>query len=227
MKLFLCGGGSGEKTNKAYKKFYEMIDHNKPLLYVPLALEEYSYDNCLKWITNELSSIGITNIEMVRTFKELANKDYFNYSAIFIGGGNTFRLLKGFKDSGAFDKINEYINNDGVVYGGSAGAIIFGYDINNCLIMDDNEVNLKDTKGFNVLDGKSLCAHYTNEDSFETHEKFKQYLIDYSLSKENVIALPEEDTIFINDDSKTIIGYKHYYEFENGIEIEKRIYEKK
>lgn len=220
LKLLLCGGGSGKQTIDANKKFNEIINHTKPLLYVPLAMDEDKnpYDKCFEWINEELSSVDIPKIEMVRTFDELADKNYYDYCAIFIGGGNTFKLLKGIKDSEAFEKIKEYINNDGIVYGGSAGAIIFGYDINSCLVMDANDVYLEDTKGFNVLDGKSIFAHYTNENTPEAHERFKQYLIDYSSNKEEVIALPEEDTIFIDDDKKVIIGNKPYYEFINGDE---------
>ena len=155
---------------------------------------------------------------MPKTFEELATKNLNNYSAIFIGGGNTFKLLKGIKENGIFNKIIEYLNNNGIVIGGSAGAIIFGYDINSCLAMDDNDVNLIDTKGFNVLNGKSIFGHYTNEDSQEAHERFKNYLLNYSLSKEEVIALPEEDTIFIDDSNISIFGDKPYYEFKNGIE---------
>lgn len=220
MKLLLCGGGSGEQTIEANKKFDEIINHNKPLLYVPLAMDEnkHPYDGCLEWITGELSNINIPSIEMVRTFEELASKDYNNYCAIFIGGGNTYKLLKGIKNSGAFNKIKEYIENGGIVYGGSAGAIIFGYDINSCLAMDANDVNLDDTKGFNVINGKSIFAHYTNEHTKEAHIKFKSYLSNYSLNNEDVIALPEEDTIFINGDEITIIGNRPYYVFNKGLE---------
>ena len=222
MKLLLCGGGSGLQTIEANKKFNEIIDHTKPLLYVPLAMNEIKnpYDKCFKWINKELSEVDVPSIEMVRTFEELASKNYYDYCGIFIGGGNTYKLLKGLKDSGAFEKINDYINHDGVIYGGSAGAIIFGYDINSCLVMDSNNVELKDTKGFNVLDGKSIFAHYTNEYTEETHEKFKNYLINYSSSNEEVIALPEEDTIFVDNDQISIIGDRSYYVFSDGIENE-------
>ena len=221
MKLLLCGGGSGNQTIETNKVFNEIIDHKRPLLYVPLAMDEedHPYDDCLKWIKGELIDVNIPSIEMVRSFAELASKNYDDYCAIFIGGGNTYKLLKGIKDSGAFEKIKDYINNDGIVYGGSAGAIIFGYDIDSCLIMDPNDVNIIDTKGFNVLNGKSIFAHYTNEYTPEGHIKFKNYLTEYSLNKEDVIALPEEDTIYVNGDEITIIGSRPYYEFNKGNEI--------
>ena len=233
MRLFLCGGGSDEKTVEANKKLNEIINHNKPILYVPLAMDEekHPYDGCLEWVKGELSSVKVPNIEMVRTFEELASKNYNDYSAIFIGGGNTFKLLKGIKDSGAFYKIKEYIENDGIVYGGSAGAIIFGYDIDSCASMDSNDVGLEDTKGFDALNGLSIFAHYTNHSSKLTEEenmlrdeKYTQALQKFSFEKGQVIALPEEDTIFINGDSVEVIGTLPYYRFRNGarstIEIE-------
>ena len=218
MKLLLCGGGCGEQTIEANKKFNEIIDHTKPLLYVPLAMDEnkHPYDGCLEWITGELSSVKIPSIEMVRTFDELASKNYYDYCAIFIGGGNTFKLLKGLKDSGAFLKIRDYIEHDGIVYGGSAGAIIFGYDINSCSAMDKNEVNLEDTKGFNVLNDLSLFAHYTNQDTEEKLEEYTRALQEYTINHEQVIALPEEDTIFINGNEVQVIGNRDYYRFRIG-----------
>lgn len=225
MRLILCGGGSGEKTIEINKRFNEIVDCTKPILYVPLAMDEvkHPYDGCLEWVKGELSNIDVPSIEMVRTFDELASKNYFDYSAIFIGGGNTFKLLKGIKDSGAFDKIKEYIQNDGIVYGGSAGAIIFGYDINSCISMDENKVGLVDTKGFNVLNGKSIFAHYTNRSHKLTNEendiiekKYTDSMIEFSKNIGGVIALPEEDSILINGDNIEVIGNLPYYEFENG-----------
>ena len=225
MKIFLCGGGSDYKTIEANKKLNEIINHNKPILYIPLAMDEkvHSYDSCLEWVKQELSCVEVPNIEMVRTFEELANKKYNNYSAIFIGGGNTFKLLKGIKDSGSFDKIKNYIEQDGIIFGGSAGAIILGYDIKSCSSMDDNDVELQDTKGFDVLNGISIFAHYTNHNPKLTEkenllidEKYTKSLIDFSIKKGPVIALPEENTIYINDNDITVIGNLPYYKFING-----------
>lgn len=222
MKLFLCGGGCGEQTAAVNRVFNAYIDHDKPLLYIPLAMpeEQHTLDECYEWVKGELSEVDIPSIEMVRSYEELAAKDLSEYGAIFIGGGNTFELLKGLKDSGAFAKMEEYIKNDGVVMGGSAGAIIFGKDIMPAIAMDPNDCDLQDTAGFNALDGCSIFAHYTNEWNPEAHVRFTKFMEKYSSENESVYALPEEDTIFINGDQVQVIGDRPYYFFECGIRTE-------
>jgi len=232
MKLILCGGGYGEQTKLSNKKLNEIIDHNKPLLYVPLAMDEdeHPYSGCLEWIKGELKDVNIPYIDMVRDFEELANKDYDNYCAIFLGGGNTYKLLLGLKQSGSFEKIKKYVLKDGIVFGSSAGAVIFGYDIDIISSMDPNEVKLKDTKGFNMLSGISIFPHYINKKSKLTEEEnenrinnFTNSIIKFSKEKGMVIAIPEENSIYINGNEIEIIGTREYYTFEDGIIKENKI----
>lgn len=225
MKLILCGGGAGEKNTIANAKLNEVIDNSKPILYVPLAFDEteHPYDGCFEWIQGELSKVEIPYIDMVRTFEELASKNYDDYSAIFIGGGNTYKLLKGLKQSGAFNKIKEYIDKDGVIIGSSAGSVIFSEDINIIASMDPNQVGLTDTRGFDVLNGVSFFPHYTNikkklteEENRIRTQKFTDSIIEFSYSSK-VIAIPEEDAIYIDGDTWTVIGTLPYYIFDKGI----------
>ena len=218
MKLLLNGGGSTQELKSTMNKLNEIMDHSKPILYVPLAMNELEnpYDSCYEWFLNQVENIEVPSVDMPKTFEEFASKNFDDYSAIFIGGGNTFKLLKGIKDNNIFNKIIKYLKSNGIIIGCSAGTIIFGYDINSCLVMDKNNVNLIDTKGFNVLDGKSLFAHYTNSKTEEIHNEYTDYLKEYSKRNEEVIALPEEDTIYINDSNIEVIGHRPYYEFKNG-----------
>lgn len=225
MKLFLNGGGCGKQTILTYKEINKIINHNKPVLYIPLAMDEtdHPYDSCYEWIKEEISSINIPNIEMVRSFEELANKDFNRYSLIYIGGGNTYKLLNGIKTTHTYDKLKEYIQNDGIVYGSSAGAVIFGKDINIIEVMDDNDIGIKDTSGFDYLNGISLFVHYTNYRSKYTEEenkkltkKYTDFIVNYTKNNEKVIAFPEEDTVFFDGKNIRVIGELAYYIFENG-----------
>ncbi len=218
MKLFLNGGGSTKELATTMNKVNELMDHSKPVLYVPLAMDEdeHPYDSCYEWFKKQLLGIETVGVEMPRSFEEFASLNFDKYSFIFLGGGNTYKLLKGIKDNGIFDKINEYLNNDGIIVGASAGAIIFGYDINVCLVMDRNDVFLIDTKGFNKINGKSIFAHYTNSKTVDIHKQYTEYLEKYSKENEEVIALPEEDTIFITEDKIGVFGDKPYFEFKDG-----------
>ena len=111
MRIFLCGGGCGQQTVDANKKLNKVIDHNKPILYIPLAMPSERYPSCYEWIKDELKGVDVPNIDMVVSGADLFNKNLENYSALFIGGGNTFKLLKDLKDSGSFEKIKIFIEN--------------------------------------------------------------------------------------------------------------------
>ena len=218
MKVFICGGGSGEQTIRAVQRLNEVIRHDLPCLYIPLAMEANRYDSCYEWIRGELGSVDIPGIEMIRSAEELARKHLADYSFLFIGGGNTFRLLSEIKRVHMFEPIREYLRNDGVAFGGSAGAIIFGEDLESCALDDDNDSGLKDTAGFDVLGGVSFLCHFTNRIP-EHDQRSEKYLLEISKHRK-VYALPEEDTLFLNETVLEEIGARPYFVFEDGKKTE-------
>lgn len=228
MSLLLNGGGSTEQLISTMSKLNEIIDHNKPILYVPLAMDEveHSYNDCYEWFSKQITNVSVPNFDMVRSFKNLASKDLNKYSAIFIGGGNTYKLLKGLKESSSFDKIQEYIQSNGILVGCSAGAVICGKDIDIVASMDPNDVKLIDTKGFDVLSGISVFPHYINlksnlsdEENQAIIDKYTDSIIDFTLKNGDVYAIPEEVTIFVNNGSIDILGNRPYYYFKDGKRI--------
>ena len=213
MKVFICGGGSGTQTRRALRRLNEVIRHDLPCLYIPLAMEEEQYDSCYEWITGELNGVEIPGIEMVRSAEELSRKCLTDYSFLFIGGGNTFKLLNDIKRVHMFEPIREYLQNGGTAFGGSAGAIIFGEDLESCALDDDNDVGLKDMKGFDVLGGVYFLGHFTNREP-EHDQRSEEYLLKIS-NHRKTCALPEEDTLFLNEDRLEEIIGRPYYCFEN------------
>ena len=145
MKLILNGGGDGKAAEAARKLLNSVIDHSRKILYIPFAWPDPSYRGCLEFMTGELADVVKAGIDMVKTPGELAEKDPAGYACLYIGGGNTYKLLNDLKTGGAFERIRNYLEGeDGIVYGGSAGAIIFGRDLDSCNTDDEHEVGLAD-----------------------------------------------------------------------------------
>lgn len=74
MKLLLNGGGSTNELKLTMHTLNKIMDHSKPILYVPLAMDEseHPYDSCYEWFQKQIVNIDIPNVEMPRTFEEFA-----------------------------------------------------------------------------------------------------------------------------------------------------------
>lgn len=88
------------------------------------------------------------------------------------------------------------------------------------MLDDINHVGLRDTSGYNVLNGISLLYHYTNQ-SEEKGRKNTEYLTELS-KRLKVIALPEGVTLFINGNKIEVICTRSYYYYNNGIREERK-----
>ncbi len=83
---------------------------------------------------------------------------------------------------------------------------------------DDNEAGLTDTKGFDVLRGVSFLCHFTDRIP-EQDQRSEDYLLKIS-DHRKTYALPEEDTLFLNEAELEEIIDRPYYIFENGRKTE-------
>lgn len=221
MRLLLDGGKFNETTIELLK---DNVDNTKPLLYIPFAWKDSTYSGCIDWLTTKVEEIGFSYIDMVKSTEELDSKDLSTYSAMFVGGGNTYKLLQDLKFNNSFNKIIEYLKNDGILCGSSAGAVICSKDIDVISCMDPNEVQLKDTKGFDLVEEVSIFPHYTNTKSDltekENEERMNKYthsIIEFSKNIGRVLAIPEEDVAYYEDGKLTVLETLPYYDVINGI----------
>lgn len=213
MKLILNGGGSGESVRESYKLFCELVG-NKKVLYIPLAWDKGNIENCIDWFKGEMKEFGVTDIEQILDLNTLTIEKLKNVGGVFIGGGNTFKLLKLLKENISFDNIKQVFDKDIVFMGSSAGSMIFGKSIDSILkdeleiksCNDENLVQLKDTTGFDILNGYSLLPHYKKyEEQIVNFEKRIKKLLNNNFK---LICIPEESSLFVNNEDLIVIGGK-------------------
>ena len=127
-----------------------------------------------------------------------SNLDRFD--AVYIGGGNTYRLLDEIYSAGIDKHLSRFIDKGGSYYGGSAGAIIMGKSIDT--VLEENDKNYKYHEGLKKAGCYSFIAHFDikNDDKIQ---KINTFLLNH---KSPVIAIPEGTGLIIENKSIRTIG---------------------
>ena len=219
MKLFLGGGGDSKDSIELDKKFVDSLDLSKPLLYIPIALDQikHPYPECLEWISSALTPYGAVNIVMW-TEDDLKNKtkeDFDQFSGIYIGGGNTYKLLSELKEFGTLEIIKSLAQDNIPIYGGSAGAIILSRTIIPAGYADTNEVGITDFNALNLVHGYDVWCHYVENDDNSVTE----YMTKYDLKK--IIAIPENAGLVVSEEKIEIVGPGQTVVFKSGKKVYK------
>ena len=203
MRLYLSGGGSGEKSAELDRKFASAIGKSKPLLYIPIAMDEnrHPYPECFQWLNKTFNPLGIDKIEMwtEKDLRERAEVELDRFSGVYVGGGNTFYLLKELRDSGFLPKLERLLKRNVPFYGGSAGAVIIGKTIAHAGFCDPNDVKLKNFDAINLLGKRDIWPHYEHSQDEEIQNYREKYDLD-------LIALPENAGVFVTEKAIEIVG---------------------
>ncbi len=220
MKLILVGGGAEEQSKKSDLLFTSLLQ-NKNVLYIPIAMGDgkygYKYKDCIKWFRGLLSKYVDFEITMwdEENIKVHKYEDILNFGGIFIGGGNTFYLLKTIKELGFDKSLVKLLNETDIpISGGSAGALIFAKTIDTANSLDPNKVELENLEGLNMVSGNNIFVHY--------EEKWNNEIIKYSerLST-NIISIPENSGIFIDNGLISVVGEGDVVIFPDGRKYKK------
>ena len=200
-KIFLSGGGHANKTKKLDKLFEANIPEGMPMLYIPIAMPQktLTFGQCYDWIKVVFPDV---RIDMWTDLSSRKSEDLLQYGAVYFGGGNTYYLLYHICKT-KFDKsLKRYYRSGGIMYGGSAGAIIMGKDIHTAGFggdADRNEVGIKELDGLNLVNGYSVQCHYTSADDKELMNYSKKF-------KVSVIALPDDTGLVVDGKKMLVIG---------------------
>lgn len=196
--IILSGGGDVEVSFKLDERYFSLLRNNAKILYIPIALNRSAvgFEACYDWFSTLISNHAKEkDIDFTMLLENDKVPDFSLFDSIYIGGGNTCKLLDYIYRKNIAINIIKYIKGEGIVYGGSAGAIILGKDIRTT--EEENDKNYSNSNGLNLLGGKSVICHYIDsldQDIFEIVKKINS----------EVIALPENAGIILNSNNKIV-----------------------
>ena len=186
---------------------YFINGHSENILFVPYAAVGFSYQEYTDKVNDALRPVGVqvNNLDNFEDKREVIS----NASAIFVGGGNTFHLLKSLQDLNLVNAIQEAVTA-GIPYAGwSAGSNIAGPTI-----CTTNDMPIVQPRSFNALHliPFQLNPHYTeavldNHGGETRKQRLEEYLVANQYSK--VICLPEATYLEIEGDRITYKGSSH------------------
>lgn len=174
------------------------------ILFVPYALTDYNkYTSKVKEV---LDPWGF-NVTGIHTYADPAYA-INSAQAIYIGGGNTFLLLKTLYDNNLVELIRKRVTNDGVLYMGSSA----GSNVATRSIHTTNDMPITYPPSFNAIGivPFNINPHFIDKVESETHkgETREQRILEY-LQMDHakpVLGLREGAVLHVDGDSLQIRG---------------------
>ena len=203
--IYISGGGNFDKTQVLDRDFINRVRDcgNSKVLFVPIAKETdlNGYKSTLSWLKDKIVLLGggDLDIEMVIDVKD--NIVLENYGAVYLGGGNTYRLQKFLHSTNISKKILAYYASGGIIYGASAGAAVMGTSI--AIYKEEDLDNYEYENGLSCIDRYSFRCHYGKSDKAGDDKKIFDFI---DRNKKPVIALPEGSAIFLCAKYRKVIG---------------------
>jgi len=198
--LFFSGGGDREDTVVLDQKFFDLIPNGGKVLYIPIALNRTAegFADCKVWFSGCVDMHkGEKQIEVTMILMDDEIPELSQFDAIYIGGGNTYKLLTYIHDKGLNKKLPQYVENGGILYGGSAGAIILGKTVDT--VNEENDANYLYHDGLNLVGGLSMICHYEEK----LNEKIIASVAEIGTP---IIAMPENAGFAIHPDSIEVVN---------------------
>jgi dipeptidase E len=168
--LFLTSTGlSASVVHQAFVQEIKNINRTGKVLIITTASNQGPSNPNIQSGYQKLVDLGFSDVH----FFDLLSDDISTLKQakiIYVCGGNTFRLLKAMRDTGADQIIqNFYHQSDGIYIGVSAGSLVVGQSIASAVGHDENKVHLADLTGLRLIND-ILFVHYDDSQANEILE---------------------------------------------------------
>jgi dipeptidase E len=164
--VFVAGGGGAQDSLLLDTAFASAVGSGA-LWYWPVAMDPAGnrYAACLEWLTGVFTPLGLTEVEMWDGAGGEPARRLPEFRGVYIGGGNTYRLLAILRRNGLLPALRRFVADGGAVYGGSAGAAVLGADITTVAHIDVDLSGTTDTRGLDLVAGHGVFCHHEPQDA--------------------------------------------------------------
>jgi dipeptidase E len=205
MNLIFYGGDSEENALIDQVMLQLTGKENPVITYIPSC--SYLSDIDFRDFVEQFDHFGVNqfiNFPIDKPFSPILKEQVLKSDVIHLSGGNTYYFLYHLRKTGFLDDLKNYVKNDGILTGLSAGAIIMTPNINTAgfpeFDCDENDEDLKSFKSMGLVDFE-FFPHYRNS------KRYDEELISYSKSNKNPLyACPDGSGIVVKNDSVEFFG---------------------
>ena len=192
------------------------------VVFIPYAAASFSFDHYVETLNTALADVGF-KVKGIHEFTD-ALEAIEQATAIFVGGGNTFCLLKRMQEQGLVAAIKERVSSGSPYVGWSAGSNVAGQTI-----CTTNDMPIVEPESFNALGliPYNINPHYT-EKTIPNHggESRKQRLLEFTAVNPNteVACLPEgsfleqqgEELVYVGDEKGYLLHQNEQKDLLSG-----------
>ncbi|KAK3607125.1 hypothetical protein CHS0354_036064 [Potamilus streckersoni] len=209
------GGGYLEHCAEQIKQFLSK-SNVKQVLFVPYALHDR--DNYALTAKTAFEKMGF-ELESIHTQPSPVEAVH-KAEAVFIGGGNTFRLLKTLYDENIVSEIRKRVLEDGMPYIGSSA----GTNVGTISISTTNDMPIVYPPTFKAIGlvPFNINPHYLDPDPNSKHmgETRETRIKQFHEAEDTppVLGLREGSMLHVEDDRVTLLGPLHARIFQRGQE---------
>jgi len=200
MKLLLSSAGLvAQEVKEEFQKKIESLKSKKLCLICHEA--ENGFEEWMENRATELKKINSDIEVIVLNLSEEIEADKIPQCDIYyVSRGNTFFILSRMKELGIDKFLQREIENDKFYFGVSTGSMIIGQDIErfSSLWNDENEVGLKNCKGFGLI-SFDIIPHYMKNQADEVMKYYQE-------NNSPIVALTDNQAILVAGEEMEIIG---------------------
>ncbi len=202
---FIFGKGYLEHCKEAVRQFLDELPDGE-VLFIPYAANTNKWDEYSESCEKFFVSLG----QSYKPIHECENPSEYiaktKLKMIFIGGGNTFLLIKTLQDKGLIEPIQEAVGSGVGYMGASAGS-----NITCPTIQTTNDMPIVEPQSFKALNlvNFQINPHFISGSLVEGHkgESREQRIAEFHEVNETlVIGLPESSWIRVKDGNLILNG---------------------